>query len=158
MAYEKHDWVCGEVLNEAKMNNIERGLADMDETYVPTEWKCGDTITAEKMNKIEDELAYLSENCGGGDYSTAEVRVDIWDRSLIYLPVLASSPDAMLVKQCNSSTRGTTEIVQLYKGQAVAASQIGVNSSVNITGDIQNIGLGQFLITGDGTITVTALT
>ena len=57
MAYEKHDWECGEVVSEELLNHIERGISDMNESYVPTVWESGDIVTADKLNKIENGIA-----------------------------------------------------------------------------------------------------
>lgn len=62
MAYTPTDWECGQTVTAEKLNNIERGVAEVNSEYTPTTWQCGDVITAEKMNKIEQGIA----NAGGG--------------------------------------------------------------------------------------------
>lgn len=66
MAYTPNEWACGDTLTAEKLNNIERGISEMNSEYVPTEWQCGDTITAEKLNKIEQGIANAS---GGGSWT-----------------------------------------------------------------------------------------
>ncbi len=171
MAYERTTWECGDVVTAEKMNKIERGLADMDENYVPTEWECGDVITAEKMNKIESELAYLSENCGGGecDFSTAEVSIinstgmsvdiDSHDSPVIYDDGehAAVMPSFSEFGVADGTT--LTYNVPLYKGYLfwyISSGFVPTGCRISgTTGDIEyDAEFSTFTITGDGTITL----
>ena len=69
MAYTPSEWSCGDIVTADKLNNIERGIAEVNSEYVPTSWQCGDLITAEAMNKIEQGIA----NADGGGCTWVEL-------------------------------------------------------------------------------------
>lgn len=103
----------------------------------------------------------LSGGGGGGgssDFSTAEVTITITaGESYLQIPTVVSTPmDAILNRQVNTMSGEVSLIVPLYKGSlALSASAIvAAGASVNVTGDIQYMGRGGILITGDGTITI----
>ena len=68
MSYEPITWDCGDVITAEKLNNMERGISEVNENYVPTEWQCGDIFTAERLNKMEQGIA----NASGGETITVE--------------------------------------------------------------------------------------
>ena len=57
MSYSPATWKNGDTITADGMNNIERGVADIDSGYTPTVWQTGDIITAEKLNTIEQGIA-----------------------------------------------------------------------------------------------------
>ena len=57
MSYTPTSWENGDTITAEGLNNIERGVADIDSGYTPTVWQTGDIITAEKLNKIEQGIA-----------------------------------------------------------------------------------------------------
>ena len=69
MSYEPTDWKNGDVIGATQLNNIERGISDMNSSYTPTEWTNGDVITAEKLNNIETGIV----NSGGGGGASVEI-------------------------------------------------------------------------------------
>lgn len=120
--------------------------------------------TPHNTNKavLSSMLNQLTEGGGGGssDFSTAEVTVQITSAQpgvAIYIPTIISSPMEAIFNNpynpINSSTPQTVT-VPLYKGSLVI---IGIWDSgdvtVSISGSVQ-VMENSFLITGDGTITI----
>ena len=70
MAYEKRTWQDGDAVTSAKLNNIERGVEEVNSEYVKTTWQAGDIVTAEKLNNIENGIENASGGGGSGDYPT----------------------------------------------------------------------------------------
>ena len=66
MSYEPNEWKDGDIITDDALNNIERGVSDMNNEYTPTTWKDGDIITAAKLNNIEQGI---SGGSGGGGAS-----------------------------------------------------------------------------------------
>ena len=155
MAYTPTDWECGQTVTAEKLNNIERGIAEVNSAYNPTTWECGDLITAEKMNKIEQGIA----NAGGGgssDFSTAEISISGLSVSQcsVTSPHIITTPFDMIVADTAKYASGDIVTVALYKGKAsISASVVGIGD-ITVSGDIESMGGDYYLVTGDCTITI----
>ena len=147
MAYTPNEWACGDTLTAEKLNNIERGISEMNDEYVPTEWQCGDTITAEKLNKIEQGIA---SGGGSSDFSTATVTVTAPGGNY-YIPNVVDGEYSFLSAFVSFGTQGTQNFtVPLYKGV------VGVlfdNNTIEGSGNVEIHG-EVAIITGDCTITI----
>ena len=142
MAYTPNEWACGDTLTAEKLNNIERGISEMNSEYVPTEWQCGDTITAEKLNKIEQGIA----NAGGGssDFSTAEVTISGGIASNAF-PVYEN-------ERIDVRYAGNESITVIIGADGLAVNP--PDGYTSTSGAIQSLGKEGYLITGDCTITI----
>lgn len=152
MAYTPNEWSCGDIVTADKLNNIERGIAEVNSEYVPTSWQCGDLITAEAMNKIEQGIANASG--GSSDFSTATVTiVNNSGMPIAVFGAIATEEDDEFFTIHNWSVFASDTIqVVMYKGLAYGGLD-GSFSTVNTTGDISWNG-DTLTITGDGTITI----
>lgn len=77
MAYEKQTWANGDTITAPKLNNIEGGVEDMNNSYEKQTWVTGEVITAEKLNHIEDGIANgsgSSSNIVYGSFTTQGVK------------------------------------------------------------------------------------
>lgn len=72
MTYEKQTWANGDTITAPKLNNIEGGVEDMNNSYEKQTWVTGEVITADKLNHIEDGIAN-----GGEDFAK------LIDRSIV---------------------------------------------------------------------------
>lgn len=169
MSYEPTTWVNGDVITATKMNNIESGVQSVSSSYTPTTWVNGDIITAQKMNNIEQGIA----NAGGGgssDFSTAEVTISVVGDSWIgakfgdeipypagqgTLPfsglymVSSSSPVVSVLTYQNEATIYNMNI---YDSSGTSVLSGTYSTTGGITYDDEN---KVFVLTGDGTITLT---
>ena len=97
----------------------------------------------------------MGEGGGGGgggssDFSTAQVTLTIEEGYGIYLPFVSDNDTFSLPSAWHSGTR---EVI-LYKGQALGFPS-DETAEVTVTGDIEyDYDEGEFLITGNGTITI----
>ena len=149
MAYTPTDWECGQTVTAEKLNNIERGVADVNSEYTPTTWQCGDLITAEAMNKIEQGIA----NAGGGgssDFSTAKVTVNGALRGNVSAPVISPSPTGFSLFPFFGEV-GSYDIV-IYTGGTILSYD--GSGTVSVSGNIQKVGGNTYIVTGDCTITI----
>lgn len=155
MAYTPNEWACGDTLTAEKLNNIERGISEMNGEYVPTEWQCGDTITAEKLNKIEQGVA---NGGGSSDFSTAKITIASeltrWI-IILNLPLMDEELDALIgaLEIPNVEYSAPLSVV-LYKGQCIGQvySKDGTKS-ISVSGNATLDG-EEITITGDCTITI----
>lgn len=93
MAYEKNTWQNGDLITEQKLNHIEQGVKNINNSYEKTLWKKYDVITAERLNNIEDGI----EN--------AEKRyVFEGDVSFTYMPAQGYTPQRWVSRPVDSST------------------------------------------------------
>ena len=142
MAYEPTEWVCGDTVTADKLNKLERGVQEIMSDYVPTVWQCGEVITAEKLNKLEQAVADFE--CGSSDFSTAEVT--IYQRAML-LSMLSTYDGMTVISASEPSDLGVYTVV-LYNGKAAAQA----DPTASISGDIEHLGEGNFIITGNCTI------
>lgn len=148
MAYTPNEWACGDTLTAEKLNNIERGISEMNDEYVPTEWQCGDTITAEKLNKIEQGIA---SGGGSSDFSTAKLTVT--GSSTFGIPISISRVSSYEGTEATApaiSENGIYDVI-LYKGVAFGAFDTEESVSITGSGEYDD---GDLIITGDCTITI----
>ena len=110
----------------------------------------------------------IAQSGGGGgesDYTTAEVTVsgEFTDPVILSIPNIVTNGDAAAITnyaELNSEHNSVTLTVPLYKGYLVLTSSNLATSAGNpltvseVTGDIVNE--GQVIVTGDGTITLSA--
>lgn len=141
MAYTPNEWACGDTLTAEKLNNIERGISEMNGEYVPTEWQCGDTITAEKLNKIEQGIA---SGGGSSDFSTAKLTYS--GDATIYISRIYNNAVTPIIAEA-----GTYDVV-LYNGVAYGELE-QVLGNVSVDGAIEYDD-DAVTITGDCTITI----
>lgn len=149
MAYVKQNWECGDIVTADKLNNIERGIAEVNSEYVPTTWQCGDLITAEAMNKIEQGVANASG--GSSDFSTATVTV-VGNVNAVVPYVITTemgAPFDALVALMQNVESGSQ--IPLYKGKLMIEI---ATDGVTVSGNIESLGNRMYLITGDCTITI----
>ena len=157
MAYTPTTWVTGDTITATKLNNIESGVQSVSSSYTPTTWANGDIITAVKLNNIEQGIANASG--GSSDFSTAEVTVvnNCAEGISIAVPVPSSTPmDVLLPTTYAADNSSSTITVALYKGASLCVfiGETSFVTDVSCTGNIQFIQGAGFLITGNGTITI----
>lgn len=147
MAYTPTDWKCGQTVTVEKLNNIERGVAEVNSEYTPTTWQCGDVITAEKMNKIEQGIANAGGGGGGSsDFSTATVTVANSAGSQFLLSHLLPFGDGSFPAV---DATGNIQAI-LYNGSAIG---LILGGTVTIEGSA-TYSAPLLTVTGDCTITI----
>lgn len=160
MSYEKQTWAKGDIVTSAKLNHMEDGIEEINVSYEKTTWETGDTITAEKLNNIETGI----EEAGSSDFSTATVKIANRDEApRMYYKCFAcyeknelgeGSPTMLGTYIGIEPNSSVTLKVPLYKGYAHWVNPFDVaGAEAVVTGDIINND-GNFMITGDGTITL----
>lgn len=95
---------------------------------------------------------------GSSDFSTAEVTVTALDPGLNFaMPVVKTFDNiSMIVPTVGVGSTPETLIIPLYKGKALLIDELTEYWSVAVTGDIEyDEDFEAYIITGDGTITVT---
>lgn len=112
----------------------------------------------EKDGEVYSKVTVNVEGGGGSsDFSTAEVTVTAFDPGVtLAMPVIITFDDVpMLAPSVGVNSTPKTLIVPLYKGKAVLVDEDYGESAV-ITGDIEyDEDLEAYIISGDGTITLT---
>lgn len=109
---------------------------------------------------IAKAKAMFGSSGGGGgesDFTTAEVTVTAFDPGVTFaMPVIITYDDVpMLAPSVGVNSTPKTLMVPLYKGKAVLVDEDYGESAV-ITGDIEyDEDLEAYIISGDGTITLT---
>ena len=154
MSYTPTVWQDGDHVTAVKLNKLEQGVDSM--SYTPTVWSAGDVVTAEKLNKLEQGVA--DSGGGGGDLTTATVT--FINNSGISFPIngcfaietggdepYVSSSFEYLVKDVEESTA----TIIIFKGEADLYA-VG-DYSISTSGDIEDVGDGYYVVTGDCTIT-----
>lgn len=152
MAYTPSEWSCGDIVTADKLNNIERGIAEVNSEYVPTSWQCGDLITAEAMNKIEQGIA----DAGGGSSDLSTATLSIVDEGGYRVNLKFAT-----LNERGFSSGGYPEWIStdnlsviLYKGAALLELENLDSANISISGAIENVGGNTYAITGDCTITI----
>ena len=158
MSYEPTDWKNGDVIGATQLNNIERGISDMNSSYTPTEWTNGDVITAEKLNNIETGIVNSGGGGGDSDYSTAHVSLISNGNTQgvdIYIPYIYA--DALYTYNTLPTDSNTYDIdVVLYKGTAECAlpnNAVAVQCAGNSECYFDDVNTTWITITGDCELT-----
>lgn len=103
--------------------------------------------------KIEEEQSGESS-----DFSTAEVSISAAVPGVqcsVVSPHIITTPFDMLVADPKNYSNGDIVTVALYKGKAsISASVAGGMGSITVSGDIESMGGGYYLVSGDCTITI----
>ena len=105
-------------------------------------------------------LADVNVEGGGGssDFSTAEVTISAAVPGVqcsVVSPHIITTPFDMLVADPKNYSNGDVVTVALYKGKAsISASAVGGMGGITVSGDIESMGGGYYLVTGDCTITI----
>lgn len=154
MATQKgRNWSSGDIVTAANLSSIERGVSAVAEEYTPTTWANGNTVTAAALNNIERGIV----DGGSSDFSTATVTVmnNIIDSAPIYIPMVFSEDGTNAIVVADAVESGESVfVIPLYKGAAflIALDDIG---TLTTTGDVEYDD-GTFIVTGDGTITISS--
>ena len=151
MSYTPNEWESGDVVTTARMNALETAVGDMNMSYTPNTWSDGDILTAAKMNALEQAVA--SGGGGSSDFDTAEMTIVTESTEQINAPFIAHAPMEPSFDYINAFSQvvpsGTYDVV-LYKGNAV----IQILNNATVSGDIEDLSGGMYLVTGDCTITI----
>ena len=95
---------------------------------------------------------------GSSDFSTAEVSISAalpGVQCSVVSPHIITTPFDMLVADPKNYSNGDIVTVALYKGKAsISASVAGGVGSITVSGDIESMGGGYYLVSGDCTITI----
>lgn len=128
----------------------------MAEEYTPTTWANGDAVTAAALNNIEQGIA----NAGGGssDFSTAQVTITNNTSAQLNIngAFAIEAGDEIPAYSWHDAfyelNETRTENFVLYKG--VGGIEITGLVEPSISGNIESVGDGVYLVTGDCTITI----
>lgn len=156
MATQKgRNWSSGDIVTAANLSLIERGVSEVAEEYTPTTWANGDTVTATALNNIEQGIA----NAGGGgssDFSTATLTVNgnFTQSDLFIAPVVEKDPNNEDIAFPQIQSGNSTYTVILYKGRSVLMCMGSQSRTITVSGNIENVYTGVYIITGDCTITI----
>lgn len=114
-------WKKDELLSSQNFNEIEEGVAEINDEYVPYEWKAGDVITATRLNAIEQGIANAS---GDSDFTTAEVTIrgatgD--EATVLRMPNIQDSNKRTGIEatEVNATSTQKTYNVPLFKGHCL---------------------------------------
>ena len=148
MATQKgRNWSSGDIVTAANLNSIERGVSAVAEEYTPTTWANGNTVTAAGLNNIEQGIANAGGGSGGFSICTMTVNGDLYG-DYILVPNIIEDDSKFAVPLI--ATGGSIQVI-LCDGNAMMLDVNGLIASV--TGNIQSLSYGRYIITGDCTIT-----
>lgn len=155
MATQKgRNWSSGDIVTAANLSSVERGVSEVAEEYTPTTWANGDTVTAASLNNIEQGIA----NAGGGssDFSTAVLTVNgsFTQSDSFIAPLVAKDPNNEDIAFPQIESGNSTNTVILYKGRSVLMFMGSRSRTITVSGNIETVATGVYIITGDCTITI----
>lgn len=115
--------------------------------------------TYETKGEMYNKVTVNVEGGGGSsDFSTAEVSISVAVPGVqcsVVSPHIITTPFDMLVADPKNYSNGDVVTVGLYKGKAsISASAVGGMGGITVSGDIESMGEGYYLVTGDCAITI----
>lgn len=158
MSYTPTEWESTDVVTATRLNALEQAVGDMNMSYTPNVWQNGDILTADKMNALEQAVASGGGGGGDSDFSTASVTVvnNTEGAAMLYIPHYFDGEDSGTNAEFGVNG-GETAVASaiMYKGTSFAS--LYTDATVTASGDIEAHSEGEnyyFMITGDGTITI----
>lgn len=137
-------------------------------------WKDRDVVNLVDVKAVDGEITEVKVNGepaggggGGGDFSTAQVTIDNSNNQGSYPPIYGSIIDSYnqggfppTLIDCTGGKIAPYDPIQtytiiLYKGKAKLSVDVLSGENITISGNVTDLGSDNYLITGDGTITIT---
>ena len=137
------------------------------------DWKDKGVVNYVAFKSVDGEVQDLTVNGepagggGGGDFSTAQVTIDNSNNQGSYPPIYGSIIDSYnqggfppTLIDCTGGKIAPYDPIQtytiiLYKGKAKLSVDVLSGENITISGNVTDLGRDTYLITGDGTITIT---
>lgn len=109
----------------------------------------------EALNKLEQAVAEASEG-GSSDFSTATLTVNgnVTQSDLFIAPVVEKDPNNEDIAFPQIQRGNSTYTVILYKGRSTLLFMGGQSRTITVSGNIETVTTGAYIITGDCTITI----
>lgn len=116
-------------------------------------------VDIKSVDGVIESVKINGEEAGGGgssDFSTAEVTVNgnFTQSDLFIVSVIEKDPNNEDLAFPQLQSGNSTYTVILYKGRSALMFMGSQSRTITVSGNIETVGTGVYIITGDGTITI----